>query len=238
MVRNLSTAVLLLGLLALPTLAKNDKLSEEQIKRVAAMELQRVQGLKLDLQGSTLIIYGTVTSYFEKRNAERDVARIRGVARVGNKLIVNPIARTDSQIKSDLNAALAAQAWFHPRKVAVKVVKNVVTLSGNVDSLREKNLIGEVVGSVRGVKDVVNNISVVQSKSAQKPNDESIKRDVELLLIAELGESVARAITVETAKGLVTLRGAVANYWEKIGAYRAAESVVGVTGVTNLLEIE
>lgn len=218
---------------------KENKLSDEQIKEVALKKLTHVQDLKLDVQAGHVVVSGVVTSYFEKRDAARELLVIRGVNRVENKISVNPEARIDSQIKNNLNSALVAQAWFLPRlrrNIAVKVEKNVVTLNGSVETLREKNLIQELVGAIRGVKDIINNISVIQS-NLTRSNDE-IRKEAELFLAAELGDDTARLISVEVDGNEITLKGKVRSYCEKMAAYHATEWVVGVRSIINLLEID
>lgn len=237
--RRMWVLFILAGFLGHPLLTSSSELRPEgSLEELALRRLSAVQDVKLDIQDRRAIIQGKVRSYFDKRSAEQALLRLRGIHSVDNRLTVTPPARTDAQIKTDINMALQAQVWINPRKVVVRVVKNLVTISGVVEHLYEKDRIEELASAVRGLKDVVNNIRVVQAAEGPPRSGESIKQDVEAALLVELGEAARKMIAVEVNNGAVTLRGAVRNYYEKMGAYQAAGSVPGVLSVSNFLEIE
>src|SRR5262249_54425014 len=80
--------------------------SESFLEAVAIQRLSAVQNVKLELQGRRAIVYGKVKSYFDKRAAEQALLKLRGIASVDNRIVVAPSARTDAQIKTDINTAL------------------------------------------------------------------------------------------------------------------------------------
>jgi len=232
--RLLARVVLLLSLiLAFSSVSR----SQNSLEEFARRRLGHVQELRLELRGARVVLQGKVKSFFEKRDAERQLLRLRGVASVDNRLTVQSTPRTDAQVKTDVNTVLLAQAWINPRKVVVKVNKSVVTLNGSVDRLVERDWIEDIAGSVRGVRDVINQIKVSTPEAPLRSN-ESVRQDIEAALGAELGEAARRGLAVEVSNGVVALRGAVRNYYEKVGAYQAASSVPDVIAVKNFIEIE
>src|SRR5262249_4094112 len=150
--------------------------SENFLEEIAIQRLSAVQNVRLELQGRRAIVYGKVKSYFDKRVAEQALLKLRGIASVDNRIVVTPLARTDTQIKTDINTALQTQVWLNPRKVSVKVAKSVVTLGGSVERLCDKDLIEEVASAVRGVKDVVNEIKVAPATPGPLRSDEAVKQ--------------------------------------------------------------
>ncbi|HZD59222.1 MAG TPA: BON domain-containing protein, partial [Anaerolineae bacterium] len=110
----------------------------------------------------------------------------------------------------------------------------VVVLDGQVDTYNEKLLAEDITGRVRGVKDVVNSISVVPPIAK---SDEEITEDVRKNLELDAWVDETR-ISTETIDGVVFLRGTVNSRVEKQEAENDARWIAGVIDVVNHLTVK
>lgn len=212
--------------------------SDEEIRAALLKRLHFVEGIKVKVQNGRVVLDGRVRSLLERSNAGEEAERTRGVVEVDNRLQVAGPARSDLQIKRDIMSALATQAWFPAHRVAVEVHGGVARLTGNVAEIKTKRLIEQMVAGVRGVKDIANDISVIElDGKASARSDDEVKWEIKSILAADLGEAAAKGISVEVVKGHATLRGTVKGFCEKSAAGQAAESVSGVSQVTNLIKV-
>jgi osmotically-inducible protein OsmY len=109
-----------------------------------------------------------------------------------------------------------------------------VTLTGNVNNTFEKLYATNAVSRVKGVRDIVNNITV----STAWDTDPAIERRIKDFLAtnAEL-QWVADQIQVAVNQGVVTLTGTV-NFWsERRAASEVAFETEGVRRVDNQLAV-
>jgi hypothetical protein len=70
--------------------------------------------------------------------------------------------RSDDRIREDVSDRLTDDHWFDASDVDVRVENGMVTLSGKVKSRDDKRRAEDIVMSVSGVKDVINQIHVDQ----------------------------------------------------------------------------
>ena len=68
--------------------------------------------------------------------------------------------RSDENIREDVNERLTLHGQLDARQIHVQVENGVVTLTGNVNSRREKRLAEDITDSVTGVIDVQNRLHV------------------------------------------------------------------------------
>ena len=68
--------------------------------------------------------------------------------------------RSDEEIREDVKAAMRYDSWVDANKVNVDVNDGVVTLTGLVDSWREKRSAGDDAWDTLGVVDVNNDLQV------------------------------------------------------------------------------
>ncbi|MFA6003209.1 MAG: BON domain-containing protein [Elusimicrobiota bacterium] len=73
---------------------------------------------------------------------------------------LEPVDMTDSGIKARLELSLRSQADLNLRYVTVDVYSGVATISGLVNSQREKDLISRIVRQTRGVDQAAINVVV------------------------------------------------------------------------------
>lgn len=70
--------------------------------------------------------------------------------------------RSDERIREDVNDRLTDDSWLDASDIEVKAEKGMVTLTGSVGSRDDKRRAEDIVMSISGVKDVINQIHVDQ----------------------------------------------------------------------------
>lgn len=140
---------------------------------------------------------------------------------------------------SDLQQHIIDELVWEPSidagAIGVAAKDGVVTLSGHVPSLAEKEIAEHVTKRVVGVRAVVNQI-VVKLLGTSERSDEDIARAVLHALEWDIWVP-HRRLTVTVSKGWVKLEGDVDTQHEKLAAERAVQTLTGVQGVTNLIRV-
>jgi osmotically-inducible protein OsmY len=143
--------------------------------------------------------------------------------------------QNDTDIQKDVLAALKAEPSLRDDDIAVGVREGVVTLAGFVDSYADKWRSERVVGQVKGVKAVVNDLQVRLPSASQRPDPELARAVVNGLRWNILVPDDRIQVVVED--GWVTLKGEVDWYYQKEEAERTVRNLTGVKGVSNLITV-
>ncbi len=139
---------------------------------------------------------------------------------------------TDAAITQAIMVDLSWSEAVPAHEIEVETVDGIVTLSGTINNLLAKQRAEEVVRSVRGVRSIVNNITVLPS---MRPADE-IKADVDTALaINPATENYG--IDIRVAGDTVRLSGTVKSWPAKRLAEDVAAGVRGVTAIENELVV-
>jgi osmotically-inducible protein OsmY len=177
---------------------------------------------------------GFVSSYGEKLAAEQAVRRVKGVKAIAEEVEVHlPSHRTlaDTEIAERAVDILKWCVDVPANRIAVKVEKGVVTLTGEVDWRYQANEAGAAVHNLGGVARVINQIRVkspVGVFEVREKIQQALRRNAEV---------DASQITVHTDGGKVVLGGKVHAWFERGIAERAAWSAPGVTDVQDNIQI-
>lgn len=153
---------------------------------------------------------GAVSNLLAKERASALAGSVLGVRSVVNRIVVSGPSRTDPEIRTDVQAALLADAAADAYQIGVEVQNSNVHLSGTVDSHQERVLAERLAMGVRGVKAVENDIRI---RAAATRNDTEIRNDVVSALRWDKLVDDA-AITVTAEQGTVTLSGIVGSVAE------------------------
>ncbi|MEX1113497.1 MAG: BON domain-containing protein [Patescibacteria group bacterium] len=213
--------------------------SDTQLHRDVVDELNwdpMVSGLELGVaaKGGVVTLTGTVDSYPKRLAAIKAVERVIGVTAVADDMTVK-IGRAGMRSDADIaHAAVNALQWdteVPDDLVKLSVDDGWVTLEGSVDWYHEMNAAEGAVRYLTGVRGVTNNIRVKSPASTlavQSKIEAAFKRSAEF---------DARAISVQTADGRVTLTGKVRSWAERRDAERAAWNAPGVREVDDRLMV-
>ena len=191
-----------------------------------------------------VILRGSVESLAEKSLASRVAESVRGVRGVENRIVIDyPAERSDREIAHDVQQVLRWNTTVDSGSVDIEVEDDVVTLSGQVDSLYERNQAARLA-EVIGAKEV--DVSNLQVRWTEENGDSAAladRTDQELAAAVRMALSLDPRVdafepSIEVRDGVATLSGTVDNVLARQVAGDAARDVVGVETVRNRLEVE
>jgi len=119
--------------------------------------------IAITVHAGVVTMNGSVPSYWQKVEAEDAVRRVMGVRALANDVTVDP---PDTHVRGDTDiatAAAAALSWHSdvPDLVQATVTNGWVRLTGKVDWQFQRTVAENVVGHLRGVRGVTNDIAVM-----------------------------------------------------------------------------
>jgi osmotically-inducible protein OsmY len=193
---------------------------------------------------SVVTLTGTVGDKDLKALAEDTVCDLPGVTRVDNQITVDPALaeHSDGWIALKLRIQLLVRSNVSAADTTVSVKDGVVTLTGTADNLAQKELTGEYAKEIDWVKSVKNDIVVKASPAkaqtlSEKIDDASITSQVKYALFTHRSTSALKT-KITTTDGVVVIRGEAANDAEKSLVGKLAQSIRGVTSVTNNMTVK
>ena len=142
---------------------------------------------------------------------------------------------TDAQLRQDVIDELDFDPSFDGEHVGVAVDKNVVSLTGHVNSYAEKLAVVAAARRVKGVHAIAENIEVRYPFQNKTADDQIAKRASDILKWDVVVPNDAVDVLVQD--GWVTLSGTVRWYFEKKAAEDDVRKLSGVRGVTNKIAI-
>ncbi|WP_454062344.1 BON domain-containing protein [Candidatus Nitrospira salsa] len=191
--------------------------------------------INVTTENGIVTLSGNVDNLLAKDRAEKIVESVRGVRAIIDLIAVEPFIQPEDEIiKKNVNTALADDPAADSYELTIQVDDGTVTLRGMVESWQEKQLSETVTKSVKGVKNIRNEITV---------NPVTIRSDseIEAEIIRRLQSDVwvhEGLIGIIVEKNQVTLTGSVGSLAEKYRAFTDAW-VNGVTSVNvEQLEVE
>jgi len=167
--------------------------------------------IKLKIDDGIVTLYGNTENLITKDKTTEIVSMIKGVRGIVNLIEVDAPYVNDTVLKANVDEALYKDPVLESYQLILKVDSGVVNLYGRVDSWHEKQLASEVVKTVRGVKEVKNNIAFIYKKN--RP-DQDIKADIVSLLRND-ARIDGVLVDVKVENGTVTLSGDVGSAAEK-----------------------
>ena len=208
-----------------------DKQIVDAVRKKSAVDgIDTADVLVFSIKG-IVTLDGAVLSLADEHRMRRIAIGVRGVRGVVNQLEVKPSSLTDIEIKAAATEQLVQNTATDAYEVCVQVKDGRVFLSGQVESLAEKQLAAEVVSELRGVREIESKIKI---------NDSALRTDREMR--AEIVERMTRDVwideqllEVEVERGVVRVQGKVvsAELKDRLGilAWTAGTKSVDVEAV-------
>lgn len=217
---------------------------------------ERIDGerIKVDVERREVTLSGSVYSARQKTLAKQK-AHVQGVKKVNaNELQVRPAIRSeladaepstwnnlsDAEIKKAVNDALTYDPRVFSFEISTEVNDGVVTLGGKVDNLRAKQAAEEDAANTTGVKEVNNNIEVLNEVIVRPDlsfGDEALQERARNALIrSTLVEADEVDVTVQNGHAEVT--GTVDTDFEKRQTTEILQNVIGILSINNKLTVE
>jgi osmotically-inducible protein OsmY len=211
--------------------------SDSDLRRDVERELEwdpsvneRHIGVAVD--DGVVTLTGRVGSFSERSRAERAVERVAGVRGIANEIEVkSEYERTDADIAKAAVDALKWNVMVPSDKVAVKVDRGWVTLTGEVRWDFQRRAAENAIRHLAGIRGITNRVLVrpkVEPDAVKRKIEEAFKRDAIL---------DALHVTVEVEGSEVVLRGEVRSWTERREAEEAAWSAPGVMTVRNEITV-
>ena len=188
----------------------------------------------VSVENGVVTLRGEVSSYPEKRAAERAVEKVYGIKALAEEIEVKLPGSSQRNDTDIAQAAVDALKWnisVPQDRVKVKVQDGWITLTGEVDWWYQKRAAENAVHYLTGVKGVSNLIAIKPKVKAFEVKDKIInafKRNARF---------DAQKIQVETSGGRVTLRGNVHSWAERDDAVDAAWAAPGVSAVESHIKV-
>lgn len=204
---------------------------DKDITRAVEMKLRADEGVSAHLidvrtKNGIVTLSGLVDTILAKDRACKIAETIKGVLSVRNVISVIPIIESDNQITLHVREVLSLDPAIDTSKIDIQVSDRRIVLYGKVGSWGEKELIGQVVKGVKGIKDIKNTIAI---DYGEKRLDSEIKADIERRFKFDryLHDKL---INVLVHNNKVRLQGIVRSAAEKSRAFNNAW-VIGVVSV-------
>lgn len=140
--------------------------------------------------------------------------------------------KTARDIQNGILSELERDGRLGPAGIGVEVVREVVTLTGSVPDDGKVAAAAEIALGVAGVHDVANELTVADGARG----DTVIAHTVRQALRWNTAVPAERIDTI-VRRGVVTLRGSVEHWYERMAAEQAASGVAGVACVENRIQL-
>jgi osmotically-inducible protein OsmY len=110
--------------------------------------------IKVKVAEGWITLDGNVDFKYEQTAAEEAVRRLIGVKGVMNLIAIEKPPVTSAEIKDSIDSALRRAAEVDGKNITVTVVRDKVTLTGNVSSLAERQQAEHAAWSAPGIRTV------------------------------------------------------------------------------------
>ncbi|MDR8013462.1 BON domain-containing protein [Ectopseudomonas guguanensis] len=209
--------------------------------------------LEIGVEDGVATLGGKVENEVQKELAEQVALSIEGIDSVDNRIEVggdavegNPPAMVqrleDASLAATVKSKLLWNSTTRGLDIQVRSETGNVTLSGNAQTPAAKELAGQLAANTDGVREVFNHLSISTADSTSSEVQATLddaREDISDSWITSKVEASflfsrnldAMNISVDTADGLVSLRGSVLSSAEKRLAVEIARNIRGVRGV-------
>lgn len=214
------------------------------------------------------VLEGEVDSANDKAEAVRIARETEGVTRVEDRLRVKgdadrpaagtpgpvpDLSRPDPWLTAKVQSKYFLDDDVKGHEIDVDTKEGVVTLSGRVETEAQRRQAVALARSTEGVREVVDQLKVVPDTDPENRAAQAVDKAVRKVDVERPDEWITmkiqskyfldpdvkgHQIDVDTAKGVVTLKGHVASDEQKREAEQIARDTAGVTRVVNQLTVK
>jgi hyperosmotically inducible protein len=143
---------------------------------------------------------------------------------------------SDKQLRQDILDEFEFDPSFNAAHIGVAVDKNVVSLTGHVESYAEKLAVLGAARRVKGVQAIADEVEVRFPNQSKTADDQIAQRATDILKWNSVVSSLP--IDVVVRNGWITLSGRVNWYFEKRAAENCVRKLSGVRGITNSIIVK
>jgi hyperosmotically inducible periplasmic protein len=207
-----------------------------------ALNKSKFKDVTANVADGVVTLGGTVDLFDTKAEAERRTHRIKNVKAVDNEIQVAGGDISDSELQDKLVTAISRDRIGYGttafNAIGVHVQNGVVTLTGTAYGPVDADSAVAVAANTKGVKDVINEISV----NPVSPMDDQIRLATFRAIygfpsLNRYAIDPVKPIRISVQNGNVTLYGVVDSQADKDAAGIRANTVPGVFHVTNNLQV-
>lgn len=212
---------------------------DDDLKQWVLQELEWLHEVDPALIGVTVedgavTLSGRVKTYAQKWAAVRAARKVRGVLAIADEIEVHPpdtLRVDDSDIARRVAHVLRWNVALPDNDIQARVVDGRVTLTGTVETDRQRRSIEKQVAHVGGVRGITN---AIRRAAQTVPTDvaDQIRR-----ALVRNAEVEADAIRIRVDGHTVTLSGTVHALHERDVAHRAAWAAPGVQAVIDNIAV-
>jgi hyperosmotically inducible protein len=242
--KRFAVTLALLVLLSITAMAATGRY-DQQIQQAASQKVhdaKQLQSVSSSVEDGIVTLTGTVGLYQDKLDAAKKVKKLANVTGVRNDITVAGKNVADDQLQKKLAKQLAYdRVGYYDNAfnyVALNVKDGVVTLNGDTINDVAKDSALAIVARTPGVKDVVNEVSVLPvsifDDSLRVRTARVIYRDS---VLGRYATDPVDPIRIVVDNGHVTLYGTVQSAMDKTIAGIRAGSVPGAFSVENKLVV-
>ncbi len=196
-------------------------LSDAELKAILEHRLMEqpflgIDDIKVGVTSGVVTLEGVVPSIRTKEAAVREAQLTNGVVRIHDRLKVHGAPLNASELHDALHRDLSVAAALADDEISVNVEETgAVYLSGQVDSMYERNEAVRIASRYPGVTEIVNNLDVQQSQTPLSDAElaQAIRDELYWSALVDADD-----ITVNVENGVVTLTGTV----EDLSEFEAA----------------
>jgi len=216
---------------------KTDSALKHDVSRELAWDARvNDTAIGVSARHGVVTLTGSVSSWAEKHAAEDAAHRVADVFDVANDITITPIWSTAPSDTDIAEAVRSALAWhrFVPHEQIHSTVANhgMVTLTGSVQTLAEREEAEHAIRNLQGVHCVINQIAIEPSSVAA----DALQAQIKQALVRHVAREADR-IGVEIRGDTVVVSGPVGSWVERRAVVGAAKGTPGVKHVEDRLQI-
>ena len=243
--QGLAVSAALLVLLSMTAMAATGRY-DQQIQQAVSQKVhdaKQLQNVSASVEDGIVTLTGTAGLYQDKLDAAKKIKKLANVTGIRNDIAVAGETVPDGQLQHKLAKKLADdRVGYYDNAfnyLALDVKDGVVTVNGDTMSDVAKDSALAIVARTPGVKDLVNQVTVLPvsifDDSIRVRTARAIYRDS---VLSRYATDPVRPIRIVVDNGHVTLYGTVESAMDKTIAGIRANSVPGAFSVENKLMVD